>query len=85
MNDALEEVVAKRLLLSRAVAAACLEIVDDMPDRFRRGDYQRVICYKVKIPFIGLNKRLVNEVMFKLGFKKVYLDGHRFYRRIKHG
>ena len=80
-QNSVTEVLVERLMTIHRVQASFLKIMGEQPKRFRRGDIQRVICSDVGIPFIGLNKRLINEALVEMGYVKITVDGIRYYRK----
>ena len=79
--NSLEQVLVERLSIIRDIQSAFKRREESLPKRFRRGIIQRELCQEVSIPFIGLNKRLVNEALTGLGYKKITVDGWGYYRK----
>lgn len=80
--SSLETEIEERLnLINEIKNTFKTEFEKELPRRFRRGPFQKIILHKYGLPNTGPNKRLVNEAMNLLGYKKVYLDGWSYYKR----
>ena len=78
----IETVLAQRLIQIQKIKRAFQELVDPSLERFRRGDFQRRVLESIGLPFSGQNKKLVNEVAFKLGYVRIAITGERLYKRV---
>ena len=81
IQNNIEQVLVERLALIKRIQQAFKEWEPNMPIRFRRGAMQRELCNEVGIPWIGRNKRLINEAMSGLGYIGIRVNGTRFYRK----
>jgi len=80
IQNNLEQVLAERLSLIQCIQESFKRRAGELPVRFRRGPIQKAICNEVGIPWIGSNKRIINEALEGLGYIQIRVQGTRFYR-----
>jgi hypothetical protein len=78
----LDNILAKRLALIDQICAAFRDR-GETKNIFLRGPLQREIISFLGIKCTGMNKRLINEALLKMGYRCVFIQGYRFYSKVK--
>ena len=79
----LQDVIKERIELIERMSRTFREVVQPtLPDRFRRGEVQRIILKLHNLPRTGPNMRAINEAIESYGYKKFYLLGICSFKKI---
>lgn len=79
----LHDIIKARIELIEKISSTFkLEIEPTLPKRFLRGPLQKQILKKYNLPVTGPYMRIINEALAKLGYKKIYIDGWSYYKKV---
>ncbi len=79
----LQDIINERLgLIERIIITFKANFESGLDRRFLRGPLQKQILKLHNLPLTGPNKRSVNEALAILGYKKIYIDGWSYYKKV---
>ncbi len=78
----IDQLIKERLdFIDAIIAVFKTEFEPNMPKRFKRGPFQKVIFRRLGVPITGHNMKMVNEALQLAGYSLVTIRGWAIYKK----